>query len=141
MPQLNAEFVDRHEIRFDIERANGARRAMTNVRAPAEDGSGAVDYTSVELLMIAVGNCTLGWLMNSEPLASAEVTRAVANVEATMQDFPRKVAHIHSTVEIEVTDPALLERRMEVEGGACGGPMCAALGDLLTATVTMTLKQ
>ncbi len=139
MPTLNAEFVDRHEIRFDVERAEG-RRQFTNVRVPAEDGTGPVDFTSVELLMIAVGNCTLGYLLNNGALADAEVTRAVASVEATMQEFPRQVAHIHSTVEIEVTDPALLERREEIEIGACGGPMCAALGDLLSAKVTLSLK-
>ena len=140
MPTLTAEFVDRHEIRFDVARENGAHRKFTNVRVPAEDGSGPVDFTSVDLLLIAVGNCTLGYLLNNGALADAEVTRAVASVEATMQDFPRQVAHIHSTVEIEVTDPAMLDRREEIEIGACGGPMCAALGDLLSAKVTLSLK-
>lgn len=140
MPKLTAEFVDRHEIRFDVERGEDARRSFTNVRAPAEDGQGPVDFTSVDLLLIAVGNCTLGYLLNNGALADAEVTRAVASVEATMQEFPRQVGHIHSVVEIEVTDPALLERREEIEIGACGGPMCAALGDLLSATVTLSLK-
>lgn len=141
MAPLTAEFVDRHEIRFDLERASGAHRTFTNVRVPAEDGSGPVDFTSVELLLIAVGNCTLGYLLNNGALADAEVTRAVASVEATMQEFPRQVAHIHSNVEIEVTDPALMERREEIEIGACGGPMCAALADLLSATVTLSVKQ
>ena len=97
MPTLTAEFVDRHEVRFDVARENGAHRKFTNVRVPAEDGSGPVDFTSVDLLLIAVGNCTLGYLLNNGALADAEVTRAVASVEATMQDFPRQVAHIHST--------------------------------------------
>ncbi|MCA9851412.1 MAG: hypothetical protein KC461_12315 [Dehalococcoidia bacterium] len=141
MPKLTAEFVDRHEIRFDVARENGAHRTFTNVRVPAEDGSGPVDFTSVDLLLIAVGNCTLGYLLNNGRLADAEVTKAVANVEATMQEFPRQVGHIHSEVEIEVTDPALLDHREEIEIGACGGPMCAALGDLLSATVTLKLKQ
>ncbi len=46
MPVLTAEFVDRHEIRFDVERAEG-RRHFTNIRVPAEDGTGPVDYSSV----------------------------------------------------------------------------------------------
>lgn len=140
MARLTAEFVERREIQFEIERANGTHRTFTNVRATAEDG-GPVDYSSVELLLIAVGNCTLGWLLNNGRLADAEVTRAVADVDATMQEFPRQVGHIHTTVEIEVTDPELLEHRDEIEIGACGGPMCAALGDLLSATVTLSLKQ
>lgn len=136
MPVVTAEYLDRREIRFQTR-----GRTLTNVRAPAEDGSGPQDYTSVELLLIAVGNCTLGHLLSTAPLDTAEVTRATASVEATMADFPRRVAHVHSTVEIEVTDPALLKQRAVIEGGSCGGPMCAALGDLLSATVTLTLRE
>lgn len=135
MPTVTSEFIERREIRFETR-----GRTFTNVRAPAEDGTGPQDYTSVELLLIAVGNCTLGHLLNSAPLDTAEVTKATASVEATMSDFPRRVAHVHSTVEIEVADPALLEQREAIEGGSCAGPMCAALGDLLSATVTLSLK-
>lgn len=135
MPTVTAEYFDRREIRFETR-----GRTFTNVRAPAPDGSGPTDYTSVELLMIAVGNCTLGHLLNSAPLDTAEVTRATATVEATMADFPRRVAHVHTEVEIEVTDPLLLDQREAIEGGSCNGPMCAALGDLLSATVRLSLR-
>jgi hypothetical protein len=135
MATVEAEYFDRREIRFETR-----GRTLLNVRAPAEDGSGPQGHTSVELLLIAVGNCTLGHLLNSPPLDTAEVTRATASVEATMAEFPRRVAHVHSTVVIEVTDPALLEQQAAIEGGSCGGPMCAALGDLLSATVTLTLR-
>lgn len=134
MPTVTAEFIDRREVRFETR-----GRTFTNVRAPAADGSGPTDYSSVELLLFAVGNCILGHLLNSPPLDAAEVTRAVASVEATMADFPRRVAHVHATVEIEVMDPSLLAAREAIEGGSCGGPMCSALGDLLSATVTLTL--
>ncbi len=134
MPTVTADYVERREIRFETR-----GRTFTNVRAPSPDGTGPTGYTSVELLLIAVGNCTLGHLLGSAPLDTAEVRRATASVEATMADFPRRVAHVHATVEIEVTDPALLAQREAIEGGSCGGPMCAALGELLSATVTLTV--
>jgi len=132
MAAVTADYIERREIRFE---ARG--REFTNVRAPSADGTGPEGYTSVELLLIAVAHCTLGHLLNSAPLDTAEVVSAKAVSEATMSEFPRQVTNVHTTVEIVVTDAVLLEQREAIEIGSCGGPMCAGLGDLLTATVTL----
>jgi len=121
MATVHADYQERRRIVFT---ARG--REHTNVRETAVDGP--VGYTSTELLLIALGNCTLGALLNQEILKDAQVISAEATLSAEMAQNPVRVKRIDVVIDLAVADPALLDRRDDIEAVACTCPICNTLG-------------
>ena len=117
---VSAEFQERDRIIF---RARG--RSSVNVRRMLDDGP--IGYTSTELLLVAVGNCSLGWLSNHPLLVDEPLRLVTARFEAEMAVDPPRVAKIVATLNFEVTNPGLLAAVTELEAIACTCPMCNSL--------------
>lgn len=123
MATVHADYQDRQRIVFT---ARG--RSQTNVREMVDDGP--IGYSSTELLLIALGNCTLGALLNQELLQEVEVLRAEATLEAEMLPNPARIARIEVDIDLEVADEAILARRADLEALACTCPLCNTLGNV-----------
>lgn len=104
MAVVRAEFQDRKQVVFES-------RGVTFTNSRERTDAGAVGFTSAELMMISLGNCSLGWLLDHEPLAGAEVVRATASLEPEVEPNPTRIVRVTARYEVEVTDPALLEQR------------------------------
>jgi len=131
MAIVTADYQDRQRIVFE---ARG--RTFTNVRTLADDG-GPVDFTSTELLLIALGNCSLGSLLNHQLLKDVEVVRCAATLEARMGEFPVRVEHIDVAIEVEVTDEAVLGHYPALEVDSCSCPTCNTLEGKVTSTLDL----
>lgn len=94
--RVEAEFQDRKRVVF-----TARERASVNVRVESEDG-GPVGYTSYELLLMALANCTLGVVLNHDSLKDLPVRACRAVVEATGAGRPSRVSSINVRVELEV---------------------------------------
>jgi uncharacterized OsmC-like protein len=119
-PQVQAEFVDRRRIVF-----TARERAFVNVRGAVADGP--IGFSSTELLLIAVGNCSLGTLFGHELLKDADVHNIRAELRAPMAKEPTRVARIETRITAEVADPELLKRVAELEAVTCACPMCNSI--------------
>lgn len=131
MATVTADYRERREIVFQ---ARG--RQFVNVRTIADDG-GPTNFSSTELLLIALGNCTLGALLNHELLKDAEVLRAFATLDARMAQFPARVEHIDVHIELEVTDDALLGHYPALEVDSCACPICNTLDGKVTSSLDL----
>ncbi len=129
-PSVRAEFVDRRGIIFT---ARG--RMFMNVREAVADGP--IGFSSTELLLIAIGNCSLGTLFNHPLLKDATVSDIRAELHATMASEPPRVAHIETVITAKVEDPELLKHAAELEAIACACPMCNSLSSEKTLTVRL----
>jgi uncharacterized OsmC-like protein len=135
MPTVHADYQERQRIVFS---ARGRRQI--NVRETLEDGP--VGYTSTELLLIALGNCTLGALLNQPLLNDVAVTRAEATLDAETARNPSRVVRIDVSIDLEVEDPAILEHRAELEALACTCPICNTLSNVeINSTLNLTVRQ
>jgi uncharacterized OsmC-like protein len=135
MPTVHADYQERKRIVFS---ARGRRQI--NVRETLEDGP--VGYTSTELLLIALGNCTLGALLNQPLLEDVAVTRAEATLDAETARHPSRVVRIDVAIDLEVEDPAILEHRAELEALACTCPICNTLSNVeINSTLNLTVRQ
>ena len=123
MATVRADYQDRKRIVFT---ARG--RSQVNVRELVDDGP--VGYSSTELLLIALGNCTLGALLDQELLRDVEVLRAEATLEAETARNPTRVVRIEVAIDLEVADPAILEHQAELEALACSCPICNTLSNV-----------
>lgn len=132
---LAAAYHDRTAITFS---ARG--REQVNIRALAEDGT-PTGFTSTELLLIALGNCSLGWLTNHDLLAAEPLAQVHATVEAEMADAPPRLARVHTVIDLVVEDPALLAQRAELEAIACACPICNSLTAEKTVELRMRLAR
>ncbi|MGD9891700.1 MAG: OsmC family protein [Dehalococcoidia bacterium] len=94
--QVAAEFQERKRIVF-----TARERSSVNVRVESADG-GPVGYTSYEMLLMALANCTLGVVMGHESLADLPVTGCRAVIEATSARAPSRVDSITVRVELDV---------------------------------------
>jgi len=119
-PAVQAEFAERRRIVFT---ARG--RGFVNVREAVADGP--IGFSSTELLLIAVGNCSLGTLFNHALLKDAAVSNIRAELRATMATEPSRVARIETFITARVSDPGLLAHTAELEAVACACPMCNSL--------------
>lgn len=123
MATVHADYQERKRIVFQ---ARG--REQVNVREAVDDGP--VGYTSTELLLIALGNCTLGALLNQELLADVEVLRAEATLDAEMARNPARVVKIEVDIDLEVADERVLAHRADLEALACTCPICNTLSNV-----------
>ena len=119
-PSIRAEFAERKRIVF-----TARERAFVNVREAAADGP--IGFSSTELLLIAVGNCSLGWLFNHPLLKDEDVSNIRAELRATMASEPARVTRIETVVTAEVANPELLKHIAEFEAIACTCPMCNSI--------------
>ena len=94
--RVEAEFQERKRIVF-----TARERSSVNVRVESADG-GPVGYTSYELLLIALANCTLGVVMNHDSLTDLPVHECRAVLEATTARAPSRVDSITVRLELEV---------------------------------------
>lgn len=94
--EVRAEFQERRHILF-----TARERSTVNVRVESADG-GPVGFTSYELLLIALANCTLGVVMNHETLKDRTVRSCTALIEADTAHAPTRVETIRVHVELDV---------------------------------------
>ena len=135
MATVHADYQDRKRIVFT---ARG--REQVNVREPREDGPAG--YTSTELLLIALGNCTLGALLNQPLLQDVEVRRAEATLDAELARNPARVVRIEVDIDLEVADAALLDLQPELEALACTCPICNTLSSVeIVSRLRMTAPE
>ena len=134
MATVTADYQDRKRIVFT---ARG--RATTNVREMVADGPAG--YSSTELLLIAVGNCSLGAFLNHDLLKDAHVTACHSTLEAAMVPNPTRIEQIFNRIELEVTDERLLAQHEVLEAASCACPLCNTLGDKIITTLTITLAK
>lgn len=102
-------------------------RAIVNVRQ--EVAAGPIGFSSAELLLIAVGNCSLGTLLN-HPLLAAESVRSVnATLTADFAADPPRAVAIRSVIEVEVecASPTLADHVAELQVVAGTSPSCNSL--------------
>jgi len=112
--RVEAEFQERKRIVF-----TARERSSVNVRVESADG-GPVGYTSYELLLIALANCTLGVVMGHESLKDVEVRGCRAVIEATGARGPSRVGSIDVRVEVDVdTGNERLRETLERVADAC----------------------
>ena len=126
---VTAEFQDRKRVLFT---ARG--RSTVNVRELI-DGE-PIGYSSTELLLVALGNCTLGTLLNHPLLKDEEILHASVSIDAESADAPPRVSHVTLDFDLEVANPALLERQQELAEIASG----SYVGNSLTAGRTINLR-
>lgn len=132
---VHAEFQQRDRIIF---RARG--RSSVNTRRMLDDGP--VGYTSTELLLIALGNCSLGWLSNHELLADEPLPLVTARIDADgATEGPPRILKIAIDIELEVTNPELLAKAAELEMVACTCPVCNSLIAEKDVRLTVRLAQ
>ncbi len=93
---VEAEFQERSRIVF-----TARDRATVNVRIPSADGT-PVGYTSFELLLIALANCTLGVVMNHDSLKDVPVRSCRAVLEAEGATAPSRAQRINVRIELDV---------------------------------------
>jgi uncharacterized OsmC-like protein len=87
-------------------------RATVNVRAASSDGT-PIGFTSSELLLIALANCTLGTVQHHDSLAGIPVRGLRAVLECTTARAPSHFDDIKVRVELDVDEGALTERQSE----------------------------
>lgn len=132
-PTVRAQFFDGRRIVF-----TARERAFVNVREPAADGP--LGFNSAELLLIAIGNCSLGVLAGHELLQGAEISNLQSTLTATLAADPVRVVRIETHITAEVTDPALLARERDLEEVACMCPMCNSVSAEKAVTVRLRLR-
>ena len=116
MPTVEADFQERKRIVFT---ARG--RSQVNVRETLDDGP--IGFSSMELLLIALGNCSLGTLLNHALLKDVPVHRAHATLESEQARDPSRMGKIKLVIDLEVEDPDLLARQDTLERAAHSCPV------------------
>ena len=135
MATVHADYQDRKRIVFTTR-----GRSQVNVREMLDDGP--IGYSSTELLLVALGNCTLGWLLNHELLRDEEVLRAEATLDAEMARNPSRVASIDVRIDLEVAEPRLLSLQSELEAVSCSCPICNTPGSVeITSSLRMAASR
>ena len=112
--RVEAEFQEGKRIVF-----TARERATVNVRVESADG-GPVGYTSYELLLIALANCTLGVVMNHESLAGLPVRGLRAVLESTAARRPSRIDSINMRLELDVDGASeRLQQTLQRVADAC----------------------
>ena len=93
---VEAEFQDQKRIEFVAR-----ERATVNVRVESADG-GPIGYTSFELLLIALANCTMGVVMNHDSLKDRRVRGFSATLDADMASAPARATKLTVLLSLDV---------------------------------------
>lgn len=131
--RVEAEFLDGQRVLFT---ARG--RTQVNARQMLDDGP--IGFTSGELLLIALANCSLGVLTGHELLKDVPIRRCRAILEAEPQQKPYRYQDIKIVIEMEVDDPELLERRESLERVADRCPIGNTLRAMPAVNVELRMK-
>lgn len=119
---VRAEFQQDERIIF-----TARDRSMVNVRRATSDG-GPIGFTSMELLMIGFGNCTLGILMGQDAMKSVPLGRVTAEITAEMQPEPPRIATLDAQIRIETSEPDGLSMKLaDIQAAVCRCPACNSL--------------
>lgn len=129
MPRVDVEFLDGERVLFS---ARG--RSFVNARQTLPDGP--IGFSSGELLLIALANCSLGILTHHELLKDVPLQRCRATFEAATLTRPTRFDDIRVTIDLEVNDPTLIERQAALERAADHCPV----GNTLRAAPKLTLE-
>lgn len=104
MARVEAESFDGKRVVFT---ARG--RSFVNVRETLPDGP--IGYSSIELLLIALSNCTMGVLLGHDLLKDVPIKSLKIAMDSQGESNPSRVAKIMATIDLEVDDTTLAERR------------------------------
>lgn len=94
--RIEARFHERKRIEF-----TARERATINVRVESADG-GPLGFTSFELLLIALANCSMGVVMNHESLKRANVRGFTATLEGEPGMAPARLEKITVRLNLDV---------------------------------------
>jgi uncharacterized OsmC-like protein len=131
---LDAEFQERKRIVF-----TARERSTVNVRVEAGDG-GMIGFTSYELLLTALANCTLGVVMNHDSLKDLPVRSLTASLDATSARAPSRVDRIDVRVELEVEGGSeRLQETLQRVADSC--PVGNTLKNPPTLNVQLVVRQ
>lgn len=133
MAHIEAEFQDRKRIIFTTR-----DRSFVNVRETVEDGP--IGFTSGELLMIALGNCSLGTLMNHELLQDAPVKSVKAILDSEGERNPSRTTNIKLSIELELDDESVDARQQTLERIADNCPVGNTLRFSPQIDIEVTVK-
>jgi uncharacterized OsmC-like protein len=117
----------------------GARtRSFVNVREGREDGP--IGFTSIEMLLMALGNCALGTVMESSMVAKANVQRMGIHLDADMLNDPRRLGPVAVVVELQSSDPALKAQEAALTQMAATCPVANTLSGGLDLDIRVTVS-
>jgi|GEM_PF-1259913 len=132
---VNAEFQDRERIVF-----TARSRGYVNVRRTLDDGP--IGFTSIELLLIAFGNCSLGTLLGQPELAGVPLSRVTAHIEGETEDDPPRLAALRSTIRLATPEPERLEALLpELRKRTLNCPTCNSLVATKEIAIEVTSAQ
>lgn len=132
MARVEAEFLEGKRVVFT---ARG--RSQVNAREVLPDGP--IGYSSGELLLIALANCSLGILTNHELMKDVPVRSCKAILESESLSNPSRMDNIKVVIELEVDDPTLLERRETLERAADHCPVGNTLRSAPSVSVELRM--
>lgn len=136
MAEVQAEFLPGKRVLFT---ARG--RTQVNAREVLPDGP--IGYSSGELLLIALANCSLGILTNHELMKDVTYRNLTATLSCDTLQNPSRFDNFRVVIDLEVDDPALLARRETLERAAGHCPVGNTLhgGSHVTLELRMTVAQ
>ena len=108
MADMQAEFLPGKRVLFT---ARG--RTQVNAREVLPDGP--IGYSSAELLLIALANCSLGILTSHELMKDVAYRNCTATLSCDTLQNPSRFDNFRVVISLEVDDPALLERQPTLE--------------------------
>jgi uncharacterized OsmC-like protein len=129
MAQIEAEFQDKRRIVF-----TSRDRSFVNVRDMRDDGP--IGFSSGELLLMALGNCSLGTLLNHEIFDDISPSKVTASLESIGEANPSRMSAINVNIEIEVDEESLQGREATLERIADNCP----IGNTLRFTPEVEVK-
>lgn len=118
---LSADFQQRERIVF-----TARSRSFVNVRRALDDGP--IGFTSIELLLVAFGNCSLGTLLGQPELADVPFSSVTATIEGETETDPPRLSAVRSTVRLATPEPKRLEALLpELRQRVLNCPTCNSL--------------
>ena len=108
MAQIAAEFQDKRRIIF-----TSRDRSFVIVREMR--GDGPIGFSSGELLLMALGNCSLGTLLKHELFEDISPSKGTATLESTSETNPSRMSAINIDIELEVDEESLQGREDTLE--------------------------
>ena len=133
MARLEAEFLEGNRVIFS---ARG--RSFVNARETLPDGP--IGYSSGELLLIALANCSLGILTNHELMKDVPIRRCKVVLDSEGESNPSRITSISAVVELEVDEVALAERRDTLERAINHCPVGNTLRFSPEVTIQLNIK-
>ena len=131
MAQIAAEFQDKRRIIF-----TSRDRSFVNVREMR--GDGPIGFSSGELLLMALGNCSLGTLLKHELFEDISPSKVTATLESTSETNPSRMSAIKIDIELDVDEESLQGREDTLERIADNCPIGNTLR--FTTEIAVTVK-